>query len=196
MLENTALDRSLSTPLYHQLKVILDEAIECGEFPIGSCIPTEKQLSELYGISRITVRQAIAELVREGKCYRIKSKGTFVAAPKLDQEFATKLLTFNEDIRNNNQIPSTKVLQLEVQPFPPGLEEQLDGRKAKAIYLYRLRCANDEPVVRVRSYLPYDRCSYLLEHDLEQESLYEILGRDPEEKVVKVIRTCKAIAAT
>jgi len=195
MLENTALDRSSSKPLYHQLKAILNEAIESGEYPVGACIPTEKQLSALYGVSRITVRQAISELVQEGKFYRIKSKGTFVAAPKLDQEFATKLMSFNEDIRNNNQIPSTTVLEQDVRSIMPWLAEQMGGEDAQAVYLYRLRCANGEPVVRVKSYLPHDRCAHVLEHDLEQESLYEILGRDPERKVVKVIRTCKAIAA-
>lgn len=196
MLENTALDRSLSTPLYHQLKTILDEAIQSGEFPVGSCIPTEKQLSALYGVSRITVRQAIAELVQEGKFYRIKSKGTFVAAPKLDQEFATKLLTFNEDIRNNNQTPSTQVLEQDVRPMQPWLIEQAGCQAdAQVVYLYRLRCANGEPVVRVKSYLPHDRCAHVLDYDLNQESLYDILGRDPDRKVVKVIRTCKAIAA-
>ena len=77
MLEEKKLDKNVPIPLYYQLKRLILEDIENGTYPIGSDIPTELQLSEMFDISRTTVRQAITELVQEGRLYRVKSKGTF-----------------------------------------------------------------------------------------------------------------------
>ncbi|HLH74381.1 MAG TPA: GntR family transcriptional regulator [Chloroflexota bacterium] len=69
--------------LHHQLRDILRRQIRQGVWPPQSMIPTEQQLSESYGVSRLTVRQAIAGLVDEGLLYRHQGKGTFVASPKI-----------------------------------------------------------------------------------------------------------------
>ena len=71
MLYSRNLDKSVPIPLYFQLKKILLEEMSTGSYPIGSMIPTEKELSKIFAISRTTVRQAITELVQEGKLYRV-----------------------------------------------------------------------------------------------------------------------------
>jgi len=72
------IDRNAPTPLYHQLKQLLIQQIELGLFPAGAPLPSEQELCTLYQISRAPVRQALAELVNEGRIYRRVGVGTFV----------------------------------------------------------------------------------------------------------------------
>lgn len=71
-------------------------------------IPTEMELSQMFGISRTTVRQAISDLVREEHLYRIKSKGTFVAHPKLVQGFIQSIQSFDDDVRSTGRTPAPR----------------------------------------------------------------------------------------
>ena len=65
----------------------------------------------------------------------------------------------------------------------------------KAIYLYRKRFADDEPIVRVETYLPYEACSFILGHDFNRESLYQVLSKRDDTRVTHVTRICEARAA-
>ena len=91
MLLEKKLDKTTPVPLYFQLKELIMAEIKNGTYPKDSAIPTEKELSDMFDISRTTVRQAIAEMVQEGWLYRVKSKGTFVSQPKINQDFIQKL---------------------------------------------------------------------------------------------------------
>jgi ABC-type glycerol-3-phosphate transport system substrate-binding protein len=76
---NRKLDKGLAIPLYRQLKEILEERIREGEFRAGKRLPTEKELCQEFGVSRITVRQALSELINEGLLFRRQGSGTFVS---------------------------------------------------------------------------------------------------------------------
>ncbi|HIC96210.1 TPA: extracellular solute-binding protein [Candidatus Bipolaricaulota bacterium] len=78
MTGNRKLDKRLAVPLYRQLKEILEERIRRGEFRPGERLPTERELCQQFGVSRITVRQALGELANEGLLYRHQGSGTFV----------------------------------------------------------------------------------------------------------------------
>ena len=69
MLEDKRLDKDVPIPLYFQLEKLILEEIDNGNYPVGSMIPTEMELSQMFGISRTTVRQAISDLVREEHLY-------------------------------------------------------------------------------------------------------------------------------
>ncbi len=71
-------DRGSKEKLYVQIYSILIEKIESGEWPPGTQIPTEDELCRIYDVSKVTVREAIQELVREGYLKRQQGKGTFV----------------------------------------------------------------------------------------------------------------------
>ena len=196
MLQDRMLDKSVPIPLYFQLKKLISEEIENGSYPPDAMIPTEKELSQLFGISRTTVRQAITELVQEERLYRIKSKGTFVCRPKIQQEFMTTLIPFNEDMLRAGKVPSTEVLALEVVRPPQEVAQQLElPADGQAVYLYRKRCADGIPVVRVETYLPYDSCAFVLEHDFNRESLYQVLALHDETNITNITRICEARAA-
>ena len=195
MLENRRLDKSVPMPLYYQLKTLIAEEIENGSYPVGSLIPTEAELSEMFAISRTTVRQAIAELVHEGKLYRVKSKGTFVARQKIRQDFMNRLQSFNEEMRQSGRCPSTEVLSLNVVTTPEELEEMGCRWPKQSILLHRRRCADGEAVVCVQTYLPYDKCRHVLSHDFTNESMYTVLAEDESTRVTRVCRICEAVAA-
>ncbi|MDO4549606.1 MAG: GntR family transcriptional regulator, partial [Clostridia bacterium] len=136
MLEGYRLDKSVPIPLYFQLKSMLLDEIKSGQYAVGALIPTEKELSEMFLISRTTVRQAISELVQEGWLYRVKSKGTFVARRKIQQDFIKRLETFNEQIERTGCKPSTFLLALETVELPDDIAQKLELKSGnKGIYL-------------------------------------------------------------
>jgi len=197
MLTNASkIDKSTPVPLYFQLKKLIMEEIRNGTYKVGSLIPTEKELSDTFQISRTTVRQAVTELVQEGWLYRIKSKGTFVSQPKISQDFIKKLESFNDQILRAGMTPSTEVLKLEVQKAGAKAAASLELKgKDSVIYLHRKRLANDEPIVTIETFLPYDDCSFILSHDLEKERLYSILNERKETSVFRVNRIVEAVEA-
>lgn len=84
IIEGRELDRSSFVPLYYQLQELLKEQIESGVWVPGNTLPSEPELARRFGVSRVVVRQALAILEDDRQIVRIRSKGTFVAQPKLD----------------------------------------------------------------------------------------------------------------
>ena len=196
MLQEKTLDKNTPIPLYFQLEKLILEEIESGAYPVGSLIPTEKELSQMFDISRTTVRQAIADLVQKDRLYRVKSKGTFVARPKVGQGFIQNIQSFADDVSSAGRTPRTEILDMRVVELPQDVAFQMNlPVDTKAVYLYRKRYADSEPIVRVMTYLPYDLCGFVLEHDMACESLYQVLSEREDTRVTHIIRTCEARAA-
>src|SRR5829696_7790201 len=107
-------------PRYYQLKEIIRERIRSGEWATGSPIPSERELCEQYGISRMTARQSITELVNEGYLYREQGKGTFVAQPKITQHLS-QLTGFTEDMEARAKHPAAQVLHQQMIPADANL---------------------------------------------------------------------------
>lgn len=197
MLLNQKLDKTTPVPLYYQLKELILSEIKSGAYPKNSMIPTEKELSEIFEISRTTVRQAVAELVKEGWLYRVKSKGTFVSQPKINQDFMQKLESYNDQICRTGRTPHTEVLEFDVLKATKEIADYLEIQpEDKVIYLHRKRYADDEPIVVLKTYLPYDRCAFIMAHDFEKEALYKVLAEDDKCKVFCVKRLVEAIEAS
>src|SRR3981081_3043429 len=100
-------DRSL--PIYLQLENLVRDKIDSGDWAPGIMLPSERQLCDTYGIARMTVRQAISNLVAEGLLTRTQGRGTFVARPRLRQPLS-KLTSFTEDMRDRGLLGSTRPL--------------------------------------------------------------------------------------
>ncbi len=167
--------RNSPVPRYHQLKEILRERIRSGEWKPGDLIPSERELSESYGISRMTARQAITDLVNEGVFYREQGKGTFVTRRKITQQLM-RLTGFTEDISARGQRPGTRVLSAQMLPADDAAAERLHISVGQLIYcIQRLRLADGEPLAIELSQLSFKGCERLLEEDLEQNSLYRLL---------------------
>ncbi len=196
-LKGNEMDKSSLIPLFYQLKTLLLDQIKKGEYKIGELIPTEAELSNMFEISRTTVRQAIVELVKEGWLYRVKGKGTYVSKPKIEQSFVKKIESFNDQIERLGMVPSTEVLEMSVIVPESRVAEQLGlGKDEQAVFLFRKRMANGEPIVTIKTYLPYRLCAFVLKHDLEKERLYKILGEKTETAVFRIERKIEAVEAT
>lgn len=97
------------SPLYIQLREVIRTKIESGEYPPGTCIPSESQLAETYGINRLSVRSALAALQYEGLIKSVQGKGVFVTGGKVERDLET-LGGFRQTMRERAQTPLTRTL--------------------------------------------------------------------------------------
>jgi GntR family transcriptional regulator len=170
-----ALIRNSPLPLYYQLRELMREKVRSGEWKPGDLIPSERELSETHGLSRMTARQAITELVREGVFYREQGKGTFVSRHKITQQLM-HLTGFTEDIRTRGQRPGTRVLSAQMRPADEVTAERLGLTPGLPVFsLQRLRLADDEPLAIEFSQISFKGCEKLAQEDLEHNSLYGII---------------------
>ena len=140
----------LKIPKYYQVKnEIL--ALMAGLAP-GAAVPTERELAERFDTSRTTVRQAIAELVVDGRLERTQGRGTFVAHPKLMQ--VRQLTSFSQDLQNQGRRPGSVMLGISEQPADDAVSEHLEVAPGTPVHrVERLRTAADEPIAHEIAYL-------------------------------------------
>jgi GntR family transcriptional regulator len=162
-------------PLYAQLKGTLIDAITCGDLRPGDQLPSQRALCDEYGMSHMTVRRAISELINEGVIYAIPGKGIYVAAQKQDAE-AGPLVGFTEDMARRGMKASSQILAAEIVGASTVLAQVLSVPVCTPlVYLRRLRLTDGEPMALQSGYLPHILCPGLLEHDLEHASLFALL---------------------
>jgi GntR family transcriptional regulator len=162
----------LRLPKYYQVKKQLLEFTSA--MSPGSPVPPERELARLYGTSRTTVRQALAELVIEGRLLRMQGKGTFVAKPKVAQ--ALELASYTEGMRQHGLHPQTKILDIGYVTADEQLAGLLDIRPGgRVLRIHRLRLADGEPMSIDTSHLPARRFPGLRKQLERHASLYETL---------------------
>lgn len=162
-------------PLYRRIQSDLRSRIESGELAPGSRLETEQELMARYGVSRATVRQALAGLVSEGLVEIRRGLGTFVGKAALEHRLGG-FYSYSLEIERHGMKPGTRVRGLAV--------EKADERVAAAlgvsggthvVVLRRIRLADDEPIVTETSYLPAARFPGLEDVDFTRQRLYDTL---------------------
>ena len=108
---STAMEHNSVIPLYAQIVEYLRKDIAANVFGRNGRIPTEAELSEKYGVSRITVRRAVDELVSQGLVEKKQGKGTFVTAPRFSRRLDSGPLSFSEMCEANGLVPGAKILE-------------------------------------------------------------------------------------
>lgn len=137
---------------YVTVREHLRELIADG-LPVGAPIPSERELCEQFGVSRMTVRQAVDALVVEGALERVQGRGTFVAQPKVDLQL--RLTPFEEEMRRRGMEPGTTVLRAERTQPPADVAAALERTPAEEVYhLLRIRLADGTPMALEETWVP------------------------------------------
>lgn len=190
------IDKDSRLPYYFQLKQYIIEEIKTGRWKPGQQIMPEIKICDIYKISRTVIRQTYQELVNEGYLIKRKAKGTFVAEPKINENLVQSLIGFFEDMTARGYKVKNDVLwqkkEQATQKIATNLNLELNE---DVITIGRVRKINDEPLVLVRTYIPYKLCPKLLNEDLTSKSLYSYLEEKYNLKIGKGIRFIEAIVA-
>jgi GntR family transcriptional regulator len=190
-----SLDASRPAPLYQQLSDCIRRQVLAVNWPADSAIPSERELMRLTGLSRMTVRQAIDSLTREGLLTRVHGRGTYIVPERVEQDIRG-VYSFSERIRAQGRSPMT--IPLETRQVLADRDEavQLGIDLAEPIYrLVRLRAIDDEPVALNIVRIPVRLCPGLLEFDMTS-SLYAILTEQYNLPPLRSVDTLEAVAAT
>jgi GntR family transcriptional regulator len=171
--------RDLNVPYYEQLKHLILQEIELKGLQPGDLLPSEVEFCQEYDVSRTVVRQAIGDLVNEGMLHRMRGKGTFVARPKLREQFMESTVGFFEDLTAQGHRVASEVLSLDLVEAGDRIAQALEvAVNAPVIELVRLRSVNDEVVTFTKSYVNSSSRELLADlraADLTKTSLYRLL---------------------
>lgn len=160
---------------YEKVKNDIDKKIAEGFWDENEVILSEHIMCEEYGVSRITIRRAIDELVQEGKLYRIKGKGCFVSKHKKDdQKF--NICTFSGNIAKQGYVPTRNRLSWEIIEAEKELAELLGIEEKDSVYVLKtLYRADGKPYCLNTSFIPVDLFPKLEYFDFDNNSLYQVL---------------------
>jgi GntR family transcriptional regulator len=191
------LDEKAPVSLYYQLKEILIKKIVENEWPVNTKLPAERELCDIYSVSRITVRQALDEMESEGYLYRKQGRGTFVTAPKLVQRLGN-FYSFSEEIKKMGAEPSTKVVEFNIIECDEKIAQNLQIKKGDMVYaIGRLRLANKEPFAIETSYMPYSIVGAgLTKEEVENKGLYSTLQNSFNISPNEAVETFEAVLVT
>ena len=162
-------------PKYMYIKLALTNRIKSGELAVGAKLPTEKEMCSLYACSRLTVRKALEELMREGYIYKIQGKGTFVKERTPQQNFSV-ITSCSTLIRSQNMTPSKKILFDGLVPCSAEVAQHLGLKEGDPVLEYtRVYYANGTPVIYGRSYFNSSALPGIESYNLQNQSIITLL---------------------
>ncbi|WP_249315457.1 GntR family transcriptional regulator [Bacillus sp. FJAT-49711] len=180
-------------PLYYQLMDIIIRKIDSGELKDHDKLPSERELCEMYNVSRTTVRQTMQELEKEQLIYKQHGKGTFVS-PKVINQSLLKFYSFTEEMKKIHKIPSSKVLAFDEIESDAKTAKKMEISEGTKVYkITRLRFADDEPMMYETSYLPLDRFPNLNGNDLDLVPMYTLFRDQYQAIITKATERFSAI---
>ena len=189
------IDKSSPLPIYYQLEEQIKKQIESGELQPGDMLPSEREYAELINISRMTVRQAMNNLVDDGYLYRQKGRGTFVAEKKVEQELGS-LTSFTEDMKARGLVPSSKLLSFEIVPAPKKIANQLQIKEYAPVYeIKRIRLADQVPMALEIVYASANLIKGLTEEKVNH-SLYQYIEEQLHLKIGHAAQSVEAAIAS
>ncbi|KUO70843.1 MAG: hypothetical protein APF77_14340, partial [Clostridia bacterium BRH_c25] len=164
-------------PKYSHIFQHFVDKIKSGELKDGDKLPTEDVLCSYFNVSRITVRNALNQLMHEGYIIKKHGKGSYVNTGVAKMQL-NSLQGFTEEMKSRGMEASSKILDIELINADNIIGSKLQIEEgSKAYCIERLRLANDEPMSIEKVYIPYYLCSDLDRYDLTK-SLYEILDKN------------------
>ncbi|WP_152656736.1 GntR family transcriptional regulator [Oceanobacillus sp. CFH 90083] len=167
------IDETLYIPLHVQLSKSLEEKIKAQEYI--ERIPSERELMDIYSVSRTTVREAVTKLVNDGLLIKVHGKGTYVNKKPPIQEWLSSLNSFTETVTRMGLIPGSKLLTSKKLAAD---KHGIDVFKEDVFMIERLRYASDKPVAIEQHYYPISIGERLSEFNLDKETIYDLLENE------------------
>ena len=182
-------------PIYLKIHDEIKELIEAGKWQIGDRLPSERELSEQFAVSRMTLRQAIKTLADEGILERKVGSGTYVASSKV-QEKMSGVTSFTEIIEAQGRVPSSKTISFKkAKPSNDEIKSLQIKATDDVLRMERIRYADDEPICFEITTIPYAMISSLTKNDLTT-SLYKSAEAKLNLSFGKATQTITAITAS
>jgi GntR family transcriptional regulator len=185
----------INKPLYVQIQEYIADLILSGKLPPEAKIQSERDFSEELGVSRMTIRKALTELVNEGLLERRHGSGTYVAKPKVTYN-AEELVNYTTALEARNLATVSQVLEFGQVPASRRFADVLNVEIGHPLYrVVILRFTNRVPVILERAFFPCSRCPDLEEWNLEKTSVYDLLTIAYKHRLSQVSQTVEAVAA-
>ncbi len=182
-------------PMYVWIREALRKEITGGVLKRGEKLPSEHDLASKFGVSRMTVRHGIAELIDEGLLYRRHGVGTFVAFPHLERDH-TRLTNFFDRTESEDIHAKATVLDLEVIPAKQKIAKALDITVGELVIRVKtLRFADNVPITIHDAHIPHKLFSKLIDENLEVQNLWSLFEQSGY-KVKRAIQRIEAKEAT
>lgn len=169
-------DHTSGVPLYVRVREKLRK--ELAQMEQGQAIPVEIELERKFGVSRITIRRAVEDLVSEGLLVRQQGRGTFVQSPKLTHQL-NLITSWTEQLKRLGFVPRTAHRKVGREKPLAHIAEALNLEPGEyVIRIERVRLASREPISYMINYLPEKLVPGLMAHKPSDESLYEYLSSE------------------
>lgn len=168
----------LPMPLFQQVKESIRQKILDGTYTAHQKLPSERQMIEAFSVSRITIRQALSQLQRDGLIFKINGKGTFVSAPKAQFDVST-LKGFGESAASIGQEAFSRLISIATEIPMDNVANCLQlPRGGRVTRIQRLRYLNREPLAFDITYAPTHVSDGFRHADLEQRDLFDVIEND------------------
>lgn len=182
-------------PIYIQIHDQIKAEIEKGIWVVGNRLPSERDLSIKFGVSRMTLRQAIQTLADEGILERKIGSGTYVAKKRV-QETMTGTTSFSEIIKSQGKVPSSKTTAYFItQPSSSEMEKLHLNEDDQILRMERIRYADDSPICFEVTSIPYDLIKDSNKNEVTQ-SFYHTLTTKGNQQIGKAVQRVTAMVAS
>jgi DNA-binding GntR family transcriptional regulator len=171
-----SIDKNAPILIYQQVVDWIDQQIRSGIWPEHYQLPSELDLAAQLGVSRGTVRKAVAELINRGALVVIHGRGTFVSSHTLEQPLADRLIAFSEDLIDKGIPYVTQVIEQQIiVPDRPIASLMLLEEAAPVLHLQRVRSVHDRPIVFLDNYVNTRCCPGIERTDFRTARLFQTL---------------------
>ena len=162
-------------PLYTQVKEAIMDYVQENSLSSNALLPSEREFGELFSVSRVTIRRAIDQLVKEGYVFRLPGKGTFVGLKKIQQRLRV-MTSFTKAMGQEGHIPGTHLLEMTKENPGVSVCKHLEVETTDPVLkIRRLRSVDRLPFSIATSYMLHESVKALREEDLAMYSLYSLL---------------------
>lgn len=185
----------MSEPNYKRIVRLLDEKIASGEYPPGHRLPAERELGAIFGVSRITTRQALSELQQRGRVVRHQGQGTFVAQRPVESSLLG-FFSISESLKADGRLVATRMVSRERAAAGPDEAVLFNGEPGEVVRIRRLRIVDGDPYALESSAFAGARFPGLEAYDFGVRSLYDVVGKEYGTELVRARETLAPVLLT